>query len=56
MSNVFCNRIFVYYKNNHKCNIGTIINHKYKFCHTKMKIIQFFQKNSKGKLTKIFIF
>ena len=25
--------------NNHKCNIGTIINHKYKFCHTEMKTI-----------------
>ena len=34
---------FFYYKNNHKCNIGTIINHKFNnFCHTKMKKIQFF--------------
>ena len=40
MSNVFRNYIFIYYRNNHKCNIRTIINHKYKFCHTKMKTIQ----------------
>ena len=44
MSNVFHNHIFIYYKNNHKCNIGKIINHRYKFCRTKMKIIQFFSK------------
>ena len=44
-SNVFCNYIFIYYNNNHKCNIGTIINHKFNnFCHTKMKKIQFSQK------------
>ena len=42
MSNVFHNHIFIYYRNDCKCNIGTIINHKYKFCYTKMKIIQFF--------------
>ena len=24
MSNVFHNYIFIYYRNNHKCNIGTI--------------------------------
>ena len=24
MSNVFGNYIFIYYRNNHKCNIGTI--------------------------------
>ena len=24
MSNVFRNYIFIYYRNNHKCNIGTI--------------------------------
>ena len=47
MSNVFRNYIFIYYKNNHKCNIGTIINHKYKFCRTKMKIIQFFSEIQK---------
>ena len=28
MSNVFCNYIFIYYRNNHKCNIGTIQNTK----------------------------
>ena len=33
MSNVFRKHIFIYYKNNHKCNIGIIINHKYKFFH-----------------------
>ena len=44
MSNVFRNHIFFYYNNNHKCNIETIINNKYKFCHTKIKIIQFFSK------------
>ena len=42
MSNVFCNHIFIYYKNNHKYNIEIII--KYKFCRTKMKIVQFFSK------------
>ena len=26
MSNVFRNYIFIYYRNNHKCNIGTIQN------------------------------
>ena len=56
MRNVFCNHIFIYYRNNHKCNIETIINHKYKFCRTKMKVIQFFLRNSKDKLTKTFIF
>ena len=56
-SNVFCNYIFIYYKNNHKCNIGTIINHKFNnFCHTKIKKKKKILKNSKGKLTKIFIF
>ena len=28
MSNVFRNYIFIYYRNNHKCNIGTIQNTK----------------------------
>ena len=28
MSNVFCNNIFIYYRNNHKCNIETIQNTK----------------------------
>ena len=30
MSNVFRNYIFIYYRNNHKCNIGTIQNTKKK--------------------------
>ena len=30
-NNAFHNHIFIYYRNNHKCNTGTIINHKYKF-------------------------
>ena len=30
-SNEFHNHIFIYYRNNHKYNIGKIINHKYKF-------------------------
>ena len=30
MSNVFRNYIFIYYKNNHKCNIETIQNTKKK--------------------------
>ena len=47
MSNIFRNHIFIYYRNNHKCNIETIINYKYKFCCTKMKIIQFFSKIQK---------
>ena len=56
MSNVFCNYIFIYYRNNHKFNIGIIINHKYNICRTKMKIIQFFskiQKTSQRKEYKI---
>ena len=28
MSNVFRNYIFIYYRNNHKCKIGTIQNTK----------------------------
>ena len=28
MSNVVCNYIFIYYRNNHKCYIGTIQNTK----------------------------
>ena len=28
MSNVFCNYIFIYYRNNKKCNRGTIQNTK----------------------------
>ena len=28
MSNVFRNYIFTYYRNNHKCNIGTVQNTK----------------------------
>ena len=44
MSNVFRNYIFIYYRNNHKCNIRTIMNHKYKFCCTKMKTIKKIQK------------
>ena len=57
MSIVFRNYIFIYYKNNHKCNIGTIINHKFNnFCRTKMKKNTIFLRNSKGKLTKIFIY
>ena len=28
MSNVFRNYIFIYYRNDHKCNIGTIQNTK----------------------------
>ena len=28
MSNVFRNYIFIYYRNNYKCNIGTIQNTK----------------------------
>ena len=28
MSNVFCNCIFIYYNNNHKCNKETIQNTK----------------------------
>ena len=48
--------IFIYYKNNHKCNIGTIINHKFNhFCRTKIKKKKFL-KNSKGKLTNIYIY
>ena len=43
---------FVIYKNNHKCNIGTIINYKYKFCRTKMKIIQFFSEIQKASQRK----
>ena len=35
---------FIYYRNTHKYNIGTIINHKYKFCYAKMKTIQFSQE------------
>ena len=35
--------------NNHKCNIGTIINHKFNnFCHTKMKKIQIFSEIQKA--------
>ena len=45
MSNIFCNHIFIYYRNNRKCNIGTI---NYKFCSTKMKIIQFFSEIQKA--------
>ena len=30
MSNVFRNYIFIYYRNNHKCNIGTVQNTKKK--------------------------
>ena len=30
MSNVFHNYIFIYYKNNYKCNIGTIQTQKKK--------------------------
>jgi len=52
MSNVFRNHIFNYYRNNPKCNIGTIINLKYKFCSTKMKIVQFFSKNITKKINK----
>ena len=47
-SNVFCKHIFIYYKNNHKCNIGIIINHEYKFCRIKMKTIQFFSEIQKA--------
>ena len=43
-SNVFRNHIFIFYRNNHKCNIETIINNKYKFSRTKMNSIQFSQK------------
>ena len=39
---------FVIYRNNKKCNIETIINHKYKFCSTKIKIIQFFLEIQKA--------
>ena len=46
-NNVFDNHIFIYYRNNHKCNIKTIINHKYKFCHTKIKIIKIFSNFQK---------
>ena len=49
LSNVFRNHIFIYYKNNHKCNIGTIINYKYKFCHTEMKIIKIFLEIQKAR-------
>ena len=45
MSNV---HIFIYYRNDYKCNIGTIINHKYKFYHIKMKIIQIFSEIQKA--------
>ena len=41
-NNVFHNHIFIYYRNNYKYNIRTIIDHKYKFCCTKMKTIKFF--------------
>ena len=35
---MFYKHIFIYYKNNHKCNIETIVNHKFNnFCRTKMK-------------------
>ena len=47
-NNVFHNHIFIYYINNHKCNIRTIINHKYKFCCTKIKTIQFFLEIQKA--------
>ena len=35
---------FFYYRNTHKCSIRIIINYKYKFCHAKMKTVQFSQK------------
>ena len=34
-SNIFHNHIYIYYRDNHKCNI-------YNFCRTKMKTIPFF--------------
>ena len=43
---------FLIYRNNHKCNIGTIINHKYKLCHIKMKVIQFFSEIQKASQQK----
>ena len=43
---------FLIYRNNHKCNIRTIINHKYKPCHTKMKLIHFFSKIQKASQRK----
>ena len=39
MSNVFRNYILIYYRNNHKCNIGTIQNTK-KNVNKKKKLIK----------------
>ena len=47
-SNVFHNHVFIYYRNNHKCNIYII------FFGTKMKTIQFFTRIQK--VAKILIF
>ena len=51
---------FIYYKNNHKCNIGTIINHKFNhFCRTKMEKNIIFLKNFKRQVNEniyIYIF
>ena len=48
MSNIFRNHIFIYYRNNHKSQILILLYQN--------ENNTIFLKNSKSKLTKIFIF